>query len=147
MIFLRHFLIPFSIWSLFSVAYWVCGRTTNPLLGHYLKPKFYPELSSFPNDQQVLLIRDAAMEANESWKTMLSGLFMSFCFALALALERGFEGRNGAPMLYEFVSLLLSLYVAQWLAVRMQVRYMKPFLRSAIEEATKCKLYPQSASD
>jgi hypothetical protein len=134
-IFLGEFWSPFIGVTIGLSVVWLARRSSSDWYPPFIGPKSFTELSGFAKDQQKQLLHEASSEAFAGWRYFVSVVMFAAMFAAGAALGRTLPKVTTVPDSLWVHAGFAALFAAfgGWLAGRLHVRHLRPFLKASIE--------------
>ena len=134
-IFLGEFWPTFVGVSIGLSLVWLAMRSASD--GHlpFIGPKSFRELFGFTKDEQKRLIHEASKEAFRQWRSFVPVVVFAALFSSGMAMGRTLPKVTTLPDSFWVHVAFVSPFavIGGWLAGRLEVRYVRPFLRRCIE--------------
>ncbi len=137
-IFLGEFWPPFIGVTVGLSVVWVARRAASDGYLPFIGPKSFTELSGFAKDHQRRLLHEASNEAFGGWRSFLPVVGFAATFAAGAALGRTLPEVTAIPDSLWVHAGFAALFAAfgGWLAGRLGVHHLRPFLKASIERTS-----------
>ena len=134
-IFLGEFWPPFIGVTFGLSMIWLSWRSASDGYPPFIGPKSFTELAGFAKNQQKQLLHEASTEAFAGWQSFIPVVVFSTVFAAGAALGRTLPKITTVPDSLWVHAGFAALFGAfgGWLAGRLEVRHLRPFLKASIE--------------
>jgi hypothetical protein len=133
-IFVSEFMAPFFGVTIGIAMVWFAWRASSDGYPPFIGPGSFNELSDFAKDQQRQLLHQASVEAFRGWRSLTPIVIFAAIFAAGAAFGRTLPKITSVPDSFWVHAGFAALFAGfgGWLAGRLEVCYVRPFLKASI---------------
>jgi len=117
---------------------WLAMRSASDWRLPFIGPKSFQELGGFTKDEQKRLIHEASKAASKQMRSFVPVIVFAALFSCGAAVGQTLPKVTTVPDSFWVHAAFACLFAAigGWLAARLEVGYVRPFLRACIERTS-----------
>jgi len=135
--FLLHFSALFIVVTFGMAFLWPLVRSASDARPPFVSAKAFPELAGLGKDEQKRLLAEATRASFRHWRSFVPFLVFGIFFAIGEAMACTLPKVTTVPDSFWETAITMGVFalLGAWLAGRLSVNHIRPFLKKCIESS------------